>query len=133
MDVNDRTFTILFLFWSLTRIITRFILKDTSPSGIHAILVLGASVVGALSYTFSDSFWYNAVEAEVYAMAMLITSAMFWLGLRWEEDMLKPRGDRWLVLIAFLIGLSFGVHFMGLLTVPAIGMLFYFKHYPFSW
>ena len=133
MSVLASAFTILFLFWSLTRIITRFILKDTSPSGIQAILVLGASVVGALSYTFSDSFWYNAVEAEVYAMAMLITSAMFWLGLRWEEDMLKPRGDRWLVLIAFLIGLSFGVHFMGLLTVPAIGMLFYFKHYPFSW
>ena len=133
MSVLASAFTILFLFWSLTRIITRFILKDPSPSGIQAILVLGASVVGALSYTFSDSFWYNAVEAEVYAMAMLITSAMFWLGLRWEEDMLKPRGDRWLVLIAFLIGLSFGVHFMGLLTVPAIGMLFYFKHYPFSW
>jgi hypothetical protein len=133
MSVLASAFTILFLFWSLTRIITRFILKDPSPSGIQAILALGASVVGALSYTFSDSFWYNAVEAEVYAMAMLITSAMFWLGLRWEEDMLKPRGDRWLVLIAFLIGLSFGVHFMGLLTVPAIGMLFYFKHYPFSW
>lgn len=133
MSVLASAFAILFLFWSLTRIISRFILKDPSPSGIQAILALGASVVGALSYTFSDSFWYNAVEAEVYAMAMLITSAMFWLGLRWEEDMLKPRGDRWLVLIAFLIGLSFGVHFMGLLTVPAIGMLFYFKHYPFSW
>ena len=133
MSVLASAFAILFLFWSLTRIISRFILKDPSPSGIQAILALGASVVGALSYTFSDSFWYNAVEAEVYAMAMLITSAMFWLGLRWEEDMLKPRGDRWLVLIAFLIGLSFGVHFMGLLTVPAIGMLFYFKHYTFSW
>ena len=133
MSVLASAFAILFLFWSLTRIISRFILKDPSPSGIQAFLALGASVVGALSYTFSDSFWYNAVEAEVYAMAMLITSAMFWLGLRWEEDMLKPRGDRWLVLIAFLIGLSFGVHFMGLLTVPAIGMLFYFKHYTFSW
>ena len=133
MSVLASAFTILFLFWSLTRIITRFIIKELKPTGAQAVLVLGASVVGALSYTFSDSFWYNAVEAEVYAMAMLITSAMFWLGLRWEEDMLKPRGDRWLVLIAFLIGLSFGVHFMGLLTVPAIGMLYYFKHYSFSW
>ena len=133
MSVLASAFTILFLFWSLTRIITRFIIKELKPTGAQAVLVLGAGVVGALSYTFSDSFWYNAVEAEVYAMAMLITSAMFWLGLRWEEDMLKPRGDRWLVLIAFLIGLSFGVHFMGLLTVPAIGMLYYFKHYSFSW
>ena len=133
MSVLASAFTILFLFWSLTRIITRFIIKELKPTGAQAVLVLGASVVGALSYTFSDSFWYNAVEAEVYAMAMLITSAMFWLGLRWEEDMLKPRGDRWLVLIAFLIGLSFGVHFMGLLTVPAIGMFYYFKHYSFSW
>ena len=133
MSVLASAFTILFMFWSLTRIITRFVIKETSPTGPQALLVLGAAVVGTLSYTFSDSFWFNAVEAEVYAMAMLITSAMFWLGLRWEEDMLKPRGDRWLVLIAFLIGLSFGVHFMGLLTVPAIGMLYYFKHYPFSW
>ncbi len=133
MSVLASAFTVLFMFWSLTRIITRFVIKETSPTGPQALLVLGAAVVGTLSYTFSDSFWFNAVEAEVYAMAMLITSAMFWLGLRWEEDMLKPRGDRWLVLIAFLIGLSFGVHFMGLLTVPAIGMLYYFKHYPFSW
>lgn len=133
MSVLASAFTILFLFWSLTRIITRFILKNPNPEGIQVVLVLGAGVVGALSYAFSDSFWFNAVEAEVYAMAMLITSAMFWLGLRWEEEMLTPRGDRWLVLIAFLIGLSFGVHFMGLLTVPAIGMLYYFKHYTFSW
>jgi len=133
MSVLASAFTILFLFWSLTRIITRFVIKKNSPTGTQAVLVLGAAVVGALSYAFSDSFWFNAVEAEVYAMAMLITSAMFWLGLRWEEEMLTPRGDRWLVLIAFLIGLSFGVHFMGLLTVPAIGMLYYFKHYTFSW
>ena len=133
MSVLASAFTILFLFWSLTRIITKFVIKEVNPTGTQSFLVLGAGVVGALSYTFSDSFWFNAVEAEVYAMAMLMTSAMFWLGLRWEEDMFKPRGDRWLVLIAFLIGLSFGVHFMGLLTVPAIGMLYYFKHYTFSW
>ena len=133
MSVLASSFTILFLFWSLTRIITRFVIKNVNPTGAESFLVLGAGVVGALSYAFSDSFWFNAVEAEVYAMAMLITSAMFWLGLRWEEEMLTPRGDRWLVLIAFLIGLSFGVHFMGLLTVPAIGMLYYFNHYSFSW
>ena len=133
MSVMASAFTILFMFWSLTRIITRFVIKDENPKGPNETLVLGAAAVGALSYAFSDSFWFNAVEAEVYAMAMFITSVMFWLGLRWEEEMHTPRGDRWLVLIAFLIGLSFGVHFMGLLTVPAIGMLYYFRNYTFSW
>lgn len=133
MSVMASAFTILFMFWSLTRIITRFVIKDENPKGPNEILVMGAAAVGALSYAFSDSFWFNAVEAEVYAMAMFITSVMFWLGLRWEEEMHTPRGDRWLVLIAFLIGLSFGVHFMGLLTVPAIGMLYYFRNYTFSW
>ena len=133
MSVMASAFTILFMFWSLTRILTRFVIKDEQPKGPNEKLVLGAAAVGALSYTFSDSFWFNAVEAEVYAMAMLITSVMFWLGLRWEAVMHTPRGDRWLVMIAFLIGLSFGVHFMGLLTVPAIGMLYYFRNYTFSW
>lgn len=133
MSVFASAFTILFLFWSLTRIIRRFVLKVENPKGAQAFLILGAGIVGALSYAFSDSFWYNAVEAEVYAMAMFLTASMFWLGLRWEADMHTPKGDRWLVLIAFLIGLSFGVHFMALLTVPAIGMLYYFKQYSFSW
>ena len=133
MSVLASAFTILFLFWSLTRIITRFVIKDEKPKGTQAFLVLGAGVVGALSYAFSDSFWFNAVEAEVYAMAMFLTAVLFWLGLRWEAEMHTPKGDRWLVLIAFLIGLSFGVHFMALLTVPAIGMLYYFRQYTFSW
>ena len=112
MSAAASAFTILFMFWSLTNIIKRFVIKNESPKGSNEILVLGAAAVGALSYTFSDSFWFNAVEAEVYAMAMFITSVIFWLGLKWEAEMNKPRGDRWLVLIAFLIGLSFGVHFM---------------------
>ena len=94
-----------------------------------SIAILGSALVGSLAFTFSDSFWFNAVETEVYAMATLIMSVLFWLGLRWEQDMDKPRGNRWLILIAFVIGLSFGVHFMGLLTIPAIGLIYYFKHY----
>ena len=78
---------------------------------------------------FSDSFWFNAVESEVYALAMLFLSATFWAGLRWEKDFDNIRGDRWLLLIAFLIGLSFGVHFMAILTIPAIGMIYFFKKY----
>jgi hypothetical protein len=95
----------------------------------NAIVILGSSFVGALAYTFSDSFWFNAVEAEVYAMASLFIALLFWLGLRWEQDMDTPRGNRWLLLISLVIGLSFGVHFMALLTIPAIGFLYFFKHY----
>ena len=85
--------------------------------------------MGSLSFAFTDSFWFSAVEAEVYAMAACIMSILFYLGLRWERDMNTDRGDRWVILIAFVIGLSFGVHFLGLLTIPAIGFLFFFKHF----
>ena len=93
-----------------------------------AVGFFGSAAVGALAFCFSDSFWFNAVEAEVYAMATCILAALFWMALRWENEMNTPRGDRWLLLISFLIGLSFGVHFMGLLTIPAIGMLYFFKN-----
>jgi ABC-type proline/glycine betaine transport system permease subunit len=94
-----------------------------------AIVVLGSSFVGALVFTFSDSFWYNAVEAEVYAMAMLFIALLLWLGLRWEQDMNTLRGNRWLLLISLIIGLSFGVHFMALLAIPSVGFLYFFKNY----
>ncbi|MFQ3173970.1 MAG: hypothetical protein ACI8W0_001076 [Flavobacterium sp.] len=94
-----------------------------------AIVILGSSFVGALAFTYSDSFWFNAVEAEVYAMATLLISLLFWLGLRWEQEMDSPRGNRWLLVISLVIGLSFGVHFMALLTIPSIGLLYFFKHY----
>ena len=125
-SVFASSLTVLFLFWTITGIAQRLLHKQINDSFIQ-ILVLVAGLVGALGFAYTDSFWYNAVEAEVYAMATCIMSILFWLGLRWEADMDKPRGDRWLVLIAFVVGLSFGVHFMGLLTIPAIGMLYYFK------
>ena len=126
MSVLASSFTVLFLFWTTTDIARRLLRKEGDDNYTH-FLVLVAGLVGALGFAYTDSFWYNAVEAEVYAMATCILSILFWLGLRWEADMEKPRGDRWLVLIAFVVGLSFGVHFMGLLTIPAIGMLYYFK------
>jgi hypothetical protein len=95
----------------------------------NSVVILGSSLVGALAYTFSDSFWFNAVEAEVYAMASLLIALLLWLGLRWEQEMNTPRGDRWLLIISLVIGLSFGVHFMALLTIPAIGFLYFFKNY----
>ena len=126
MSVLASSFTVLFLFWTITGIARRLVRKQVDDNHTQ-ILVLIAGLVGALGFAYTDSFWFNAVEAEVYAMATCILSILFWLGLRWEADMDKPRGDRWLVLIAFVVGLSFGVHFMGLLTIPAIGMLYYFK------
>ena len=126
MSVLASSFTVLFLFWTITGIARRLVREQANDNNTQ-ILVLIAGLVGALGFAYTDSFWFNAVEAEVYAMATCILSILFWLGLRWEADMDKPRGDRWLVLIAFVVGLSFGVHFMGLLTIPAIGMLYYFK------
>src|SRR5690606_41555568 len=95
----------------------------------NAIAILGSAAVGSLAFTFTDSFWFNAVEAEVYASATFLLAVLFYTALRWEREMLEPRGNRWVILIAFIIGLSFGVHFMALLTIPAIGFLYFFKHY----
>ncbi len=122
-------FTILFMFWSITLILKKVIVKDEEFTQSKAIAVLGSAIVGALAFTFTDSFWFNAVEAEVYAMATCILSVLFYLGLLWERDMHTSRGNKWLILISFIVGLSFGVHFMGLLSIPAIGLLYYFKNY----
>ena len=129
MSVFSSAFSILFLFWSSTMILKKLISQFSELNTGNAIVILGSSFVGALAFTFSDSFWYNAVEAEVYAMATLLISLLFWLGLRWEQDMHTARGNKWLLIISLVIGLSFGVHFMALLTIPSIGFLYYFKHY----
>lgn len=129
MSVFSSAFTILFLYWSSSIILKKLIGRFTEINQNNSIVILGSSLVGALAYTFSDSFWYNAVEAEVYAMASLLIALLFWLGLRWEQDMGTPKGNKWLLIISLVIGLSFGVHFMALLTIPSIGFLYYFKHY----
>ncbi|MEW7288906.1 glycosyltransferase family 117 protein [Aquimarina sp. 2304DJ70-9] len=122
-------FAILFMFWSITILVKKLIVKDEEFTQGKAMAVLGSALVGSLAFTFTDSFWFNAVEAEVYAMATCILSVLFYLGLLWERDMHTPRGNKWLILISFIVGLSFGVHFMGLLSIPAIGLLYYFKNY----
>ncbi|MFD2564064.1 glycosyltransferase family 117 protein [Aquimarina rubra] len=122
-------FAILFMFWSITILVQKLIIKDEEFTEAKAFATLGSGLVGALAFAFTDSFWFNAVEAEVYAMATCILSVLFYLGLLWERDMHNPRGNRWLILIAFIAGLSFGIHFMGLLSIPAIGLLYYFKNY----
>ena len=129
MSVFASAFTILFMYWSLTILLSNIVSKHQELSKTNQIAILGSAVVGSLSFAFTDSFWFSAVEAEVYAMAACIMSILFYLGLRWERDMNTDRGDRWVILIAFVIGLSFGVHFLGLLTIPAIGFLFFFKNF----
>ncbi len=130
MSAVSSAFTILFMFWSIS-----ILLQKMSGTVAHELsqqkgqAILGSALVGSLAFTFTDSFWFNAVETEVYAMAILIMSVMFYLALRWEQDMHTPRGHKWLILIAFITGLSFGVHFMGLLTIPAIGLIYFFKNY----
>ncbi len=122
--------TVFFLFWTIQHILVKYIIRKEALSEIDKILVLGSATVGSLAFAFSDSFWYSAVEAEVYASAMFLMSALFWVGLKWVDNLESPRGNRWLILMAFIIGLSFGVHFMVLLVIPAIGLLYYFKTTP---
>jgi hypothetical protein len=125
MSVFSSAFTILFMFWSLTILLKKII--PTEEGKNNSIMILGSALVASLAFTFTDSFWFNATEAEVYAMASLFIALLLWLGLRWEQEMDEPRGNRWLILISLVIGLSFGAHFMALLTIPSIGLLYYFK------
>jgi hypothetical protein len=129
LSVFSSAFTVLFMFWSLTLLLRKIIGQSKEVTTAQNIMILGSSLIASLSFTFSDSFWYNAVEAEVYAMASFLIALLFWLGLRWEQEMETPRGNKWLLLISLVIGLSFGVHFMALLTFPAIGFLYFFKKY----
>jgi len=125
-------FTILFLFWSITHLARKVFARDEKLSTGNLIAVIGAGVVGALSYTFTDSFWFSAVEAEVYALSSLFTAGVFWAILKWEEVRNPTDANRWLLLIAFLMGLSVGVHILNLLAIPAIVLVYYFKNYTYS-
>ncbi len=123
-------FTILFLFWSITYFARKMLQKKEAPlSGQQIFIILGAGAVGALAYTFSDSFWYSAVEGEVYALSSFFTALVFWAALKWERGADSPYGNRWLVFIFYMMGLSIGVHLLNLLTIPAIIMVYYFRRY----
>src|SRR5690606_8806997 len=129
VSVVSGAFAILFMYWSSTIILKNIVTSYSELNHNNSIMVLGSSFIGCLAFTFSDSFWFNATEAEVYAMTSLFISLLMWAGLRWGEDMHKPGGHKWLLLIALLTGLSFGVHFMALLTIPSLGLIYYFKNY----
>ncbi|WP_190811104.1 DUF2723 domain-containing protein [Flagellimonas sp. S3867] len=129
VSVVSSAFAVLFTFWTITNLTRKMISKKKSISNSKAIAILGSGLVGALTFTFSDSFWFNAVETEVYAMASLIMALLLWMGLKWVDNLDDPRGSRWLLLICFVIGLTFGIQFMGFLAIPSIGLLYYFKTY----
>ncbi len=129
MSALASAFTILFLFWTITILVKKIVVKNGVFETGEKIAVLASGLVGALAYTFSDSFWFSAVEGEVYAMSSFLMAILFWLGLKWEHEINQPRGNKWLVIISFVVGLSFGVHILSLLVIPSIVLLYFFKTY----
>ena len=125
--------TILFLFWSISHLVRRLLIKDWSELTLaKTIAIEGSAMVGALIYTFSDTFWFSAVEGEVYAYSSAFTAVVFWLILKWEDHADEPHSDRWLILIMYMTGLSIGVHLLNLLCLPAIVLVYYYRKFPQS-
>ncbi len=130
MSALASAFTILFLFWTITHLARKIILVKEEDFNLNRIIaVMGAGAVGALAYTFSDSFWFSAAEAEVYATSSLFTAIVLWAILKWENVAGTPHANKWIILIAYLMGLSIGVHLLNLLAIPAIVLVYYFKRY----
>lgn len=135
LSVLSSAFTVLFTTWITTYLAKRLILnaRDENPTNIQTFVIMAAGVVGGLANTFADSFWFNAVEAEVYAMSSFFTAIVVWLMFKWDERADKPGSERWIVLIAYVMGLSIGVHLLNLLTIPALAFIYYFRKHDFSW
>ena len=132
MSALASAFTILFLFWSITHLAKKLIKTESEFTMGQTIAILGSGVVGALAYTFSDTFWFSAVEGEVYASSSLFTALVFWAMLKWEDSADEPHANRWIILIAYLMGLSIGVHLLNLLAIPALVFVFYYRKYTVS-
>lgn len=131
MSALMSAFTVLFLFWTITHLARRLLAgnRDSAKglNGLQMFLITACGIIGALSYSFSDTFWFSAVEAEVYAFSSMLTSLVFWLILKWDENREKPHSDKWLILIAYIMGISIGVHLLNLLCIPAICLVYYFR------
>ncbi|MEG2060895.1 MAG: DUF2723 domain-containing protein [Alistipes sp.] len=128
MNSIASAFCILFLFWTITHIARRLIARNGGEMTVaNTWAVIGAGAVGALAYTFTDTFWFSAIEGEVYALSSMFTALVVWLMLKWEEQADEPHSSRWIVLIAYLMGLSIGVHILNLLTIPALVLIYYFR------
>ncbi|MEL6846851.1 MAG: DUF2723 domain-containing protein, partial [Bacteroidota bacterium] len=127
-------FTVLFTFWITTHLARKMVIEgDNKGTTPQIIAIMAAGLVAGLANTFADSFWFNAVEAEVYAMSSFFTAVVVWLMFKWEERADEPGNERWIILIAYLMGLSIGVHLLNLLTIPALAFIYYFRKYDFSW
>lgn len=122
-------FTILFMFWSITHLSLKLVSNNGNITRGNIISIMVAGVVGSLAYTFSDTFWFSAVEGEVYAFSSMLTALVFWAILKWEDVADEPYANRWLVFIAYILGLSIGVHLLNLLAIPAIVFVYYFRKY----
>jgi hypothetical protein len=134
MSVLSASFTVLFTFWITTHLGRKMMAGfDGVPNSTQTLVIMGAGLAAGLANTFADSFWFNAVEAEVYAMSSFFTAIVVWLGFKWEMRADEPGNERWLILIAYLMGLSIGVHLLNLLAIPAIAFLYYFRKYDFTW
>ena len=127
MSALASAFTIMFLFWTITHLARKILIRGEEYETWKIWAVMGSGLIGSLTYTFSDTFWFSAVEGEVYAMSSLFTAIVFWAILKWENVADKPYANKWLILIAYLMGLSIGVHLLNLLAIPAIVMVYYFK------
>ncbi|MGZ5188120.1 MAG: glycosyltransferase family 117 protein, partial [Kaistella sp.] len=127
-------FTILFLFWIITHLVRRLLNKEFNEISWHQeISILFAGAIGALSYTFSDTFWFSAVEGEVYSMATMFIALLLWLITKWENEYHDSDNERWIILIFFVTGLSVGVHMMCMLAIPAVCLIYYARNYTFTW
>ncbi len=129
MSALASAFTILFIFWSITHLAKKLVVRQETVTTGNIYSIMAAGVIGALAYTFSDTFWFSAVEGEVYAFSSMLTAIVFWAILKWENVADKPFANRWLIFIAYLMGLSIGVHLLNLLAIPAIVFVYYFRKY----
>jgi hypothetical protein len=120
-------FTVLFLFWAITRMGRKLLVRNAEPTFGQTLLIMGSGMVGALAFTFSDSFWFSAVEAEVYGMSAFFSAFVFWAMLKWESKASEVSSDKWLILIAYMVGLSIGVHLLNLLAIPALAFIYYYR------
>ncbi|MCQ9636686.1 DUF2723 domain-containing protein [Chryseobacterium sp. WG23] len=134
MSALFSAFTILFLFWTITHFLRRLLYKDVEKiTRKQEFSILFAGVVGALCFTFSDTFWFSAVEGEVYSMALLFIALLVWLITKWENEYQTADSERWIILIFFILGLSVGVHMMCMLAIPAVCLVYYARNYTFTW
>ncbi|MBK7709985.1 MAG: DUF2723 domain-containing protein [Bacteroidales bacterium] len=121
-------FAIMFLFWTITHLVRKVFVNGQELESVHIPAIIGSGVIGALTYTFSDTFWFSAVEGELYALSSLVTALVFWGMLKWEEEAEESYSGRWIILIAYIMGLGLGIHRLNLLVIPVLVFVFYFKN-----